>query len=159
MSSTNNTYHQPRKKLKRLAITQALLLGPHLCLVKAEESSILYSATVVPVAPTELKNSTPDADVLLIGSFKSAIFLKSNLNPEIEVKLNLPKAEKLLTVVILADAKDNYNSDSLGNSQIWLDKNGSRTLAKSSVYDTGIYTLDQPTDATSIIFRRESNEN
>ena len=38
------------------------------------------------------------------------------INPEIGVKLNLPKAEKLLTVVILADAKDNYNSDSLGNS-------------------------------------------
>ena len=54
----------------------ALLIGGHLSLVKAEESSILDGATV----PTALDNNT-DGDVLINGSFKSFVLVASKTNP------------------------------------------------------------------------------
>ena len=52
----------------------ALLTGDHQSLVKAEEASILDSASV----STTLKSSSANGDVFINGSFKSSIVTNSN---------------------------------------------------------------------------------
>ena len=49
------------------------LLSRNLHLVKAEEESILRSATVSPYDPIYTYYDTPDLDVVLNGSFKSFV--------------------------------------------------------------------------------------
>ena len=55
----------------------ALLVGGHLSLVKAEESSILDGATV----PTAIRSMTPDGSVLINGSFKTEVWTEDGFNP------------------------------------------------------------------------------
>ena len=47
----------------------------------------------------------------------------------------------------------------MGGTEIWLVNGASETLAKSSVYDTGIYELDLPGKATAIKFIKVSGSN
>ena len=47
-------------------------------------------------------------------------------------------------------------ADSIGGSEIVLKNGQNEVVSKINLYDTGIYTLDQPAEATSIIIRKVS---
>ena len=58
------------------------------------------------------------------------------------------------TIVVVAAAYSDQDAHYLGDSRIYLVKDEIETLAKNGVYDTGIYTIDTYSEATSIILRR-----
>ena len=131
-----------------LAIGMALLVGGHLGLVKAEESSIMTGATV----PTALRVKTPSGDVIINGSYKSSIAgVNSNDN---EITIALSQKEILQTVVVVAGSNNSNSADKLGGSEIVLVNSAGELVSKSGVYDTGIYTLSTTAEATSIVIRR-----
>ena len=47
-----------------------------------------------------------------------------------------------------------YSADLIGDSEFVLKNGSTEVVAKRNVYDTGIYTLDTPAEADSIIIRR-----
>ena len=122
---------------------------------KAEEDSILFSATV----PTPMHLSTPDSNVLLHGSYKSNIRTpNTSTNPvDVQVDLNLPQPKKVQTLFLLANQFNVNSADHLGESQIILVNDGVETIMKTGVYDTGLYSFEYPVEATAIILRREES--
>ena len=129
----------------------ALLVLGHPSLVKAEESSILEGASV----SSAISSGSADPDVILNGSFKSYIATASSNNP-VEIAVELSQPEKVIEVVVLAGSHNPNFADRIGGSEIILTNSvtSEEIVAKSEVYDSGIYKLDQPGEANSIIVRR-----
>ena len=63
-------------------------------------------------------------------------------------------AKKVQTFFLLARSTDPGSGSTEGENQIVLVNNNNETVAKSKVYDTGIFKLDHPGEATSMIVRR-----
>ena len=129
----------------------ALLVGGHLGLVKAEESSIMTGATVT----SALDHWFKSGDVIINGSYKSFIKTASSSNP-VNVEIALLYPQTLQTVVLVAPSRDVWHANKIGSSVIVLKNGLTEVVGKSGIYDTGIYTLDTPAEATSIIIRRVS---
>ena len=141
----------PKKLCLAACIT--LLDGIPLRLVNGEEASIMADAIVT----SSLNSSTPDGDVLINGSYKSHIRAANSSANEAVIALSYPKT--LQTVVLVAHSYSINFPDRIGDSQIILvNSAGLETISKSHVYDTGIYTLDPPGEAASIIIRRVSGQ-
>ena len=138
------------RKMSALAISIAILAGRSR-LVKAEEETILLNALV----PTETHTTSPDPNVVLRGSFKSYLQTFHSVNTvRIEVVLNTTKPEKVLTVFVLAGSHNANYASELGSSEIVLVNNGVEKVVKSQIYDTGIYQLESPVEADTILFNR-----
>ena len=114
------------------------LLISFLSPVRAEEESILVSASV---DTTGITWFLPNGETLLYGSFKSLV--RFDTSNDIRIDLNLPQQKNIITVFIFANDYDKGHADSIGGSEIVLvDVNGTEVVAKTGVFDTGIYKLD-----------------
>ena len=95
---------------------------------------------------------------MINGSYKSSIETWTWINP-VDAAVDLQQPKTLQTVVLVAGSYNFLSADYLGDCEIILVNSSTEVVSKTGVYDTGIYNLDTPVEATRIIIRRVAKSN